>query len=86
MLASTRAAIGEGPWVLGERFTMADVCFGATVRFLLQFGMLEKRERIVAYAERLATRAAHQRAEAANGAVIVERGLAQAPWAASSQA
>lgn len=73
---SIEAAIGEGPWLLGDRFSMADVCFGATIRFMLQFGMLEERERIVAYAARLATRPAHQRGEAANGAVIQERGLA----------
>ncbi len=73
---SIEVAIGEGPWLLGDRFSMADVCFGGTVRFMLQFGMLEKRERIVAYAERLAARPAYQRAEAANAAVIQEHGLA----------
>jgi glutathione S-transferase len=52
------------------------VCFGATLRFMLQFDMLEKRASIVAYAERLAARPAHQRGAAANGAVIQERGLA----------
>lgn len=73
---SIEVAIGQGPWLLGDRFSMADVCFGATIRFMLQFGMLEKRERIVAYAERLAGRPAHQRGDAANGAVIREHGLA----------
>ena len=76
MHTTLEAAIGEGPWLLGERFSMADVCLGATLRFLLQFDMLEKRERIVAYAERLAARPALQRGDAANGAVIQERGLA----------
>lgn len=76
MHESIEVAIGDGPWLLGDRFTMADVCFGATIRFMLQFGMLEKRERIVAYAERLAARPAQQRGAAANGAVIQEHGLA----------
>ena len=75
MHAGIESAIGQGPWLLGDRFTMADVCLGATIRYLLRFGMLEKRERILAYSERLAARPALQRGNAANGAVIVERGL-----------
>ncbi|MCB9674171.1 MAG: glutathione S-transferase family protein [Alphaproteobacteria bacterium] len=65
-------AIGDGPWLLGDRFTMADVCFGGTVGFMLQFDMIEKRPSFVAYAERLATREARQRSNAINQRITAE--------------
>lgn len=75
MLESIEYAIGDGPWLLGERFTMADVIFGATVRFLLRFEMLEPRERITGYVRRLSDRPACRAADEKNAAIIEERGL-----------
>ncbi len=75
MLAATRAAIGEGPWLLGDRFTMADVCFGSTLRFLVQFKMLPPEPLFLDYIERLNARPAAQRAAAINERVVAERGL-----------
>ncbi len=68
-------ALGEGPWLLGERFTMADCILGGTIRWFIQFGMIEKTDAIVAYAERLGGREANQRAAAINAKVTEERGL-----------
>jgi glutathione S-transferase len=70
MLATVRAALAGGPWLLGERFTMADVIVGATVRYMLQFKMMPAEERFVAYSKRLAARPALQKANAVNAAVI----------------
>lgn len=75
MLDTISAAIGDGPWVLGDRFTMADVVFGGTVRFMTMFGMLEKRPEYMAYVERLSARPASVRAQEINQGVIAERGL-----------
>jgi len=75
MLAATESAIGEGPWLLGDRFTMADVIFGGTLRSLLRFGLLEARPALTAYASRLSERPAARAAEAKNAAVVAERGL-----------
>lgn len=75
MLDTIETAIGAGPWLLGDRFSMADVIFGGTVRYMLQFKMLEPRDALVAYVERLNARPAAQRAAARNQAVIAERGL-----------
>lgn len=75
MLDTIEQAIGDGPWLLGDRFTMADVCFGGTVRYMLQFGMLEARERYLSYVERLDARDAWKRAAAVNQEVLEERGL-----------
>ncbi len=75
MLTTIESAIAEGPFILGDTFSMADVIFGSTVRYMLRFGMLEKRPAFTTYAERLGERPALQAADARNAAVIQERGL-----------
>lgn len=75
MLSTIEAALSKGDWLLGDRFTMADVIFGGTLRYMLRFKMIEPREAFVAYAERLGARPAAKRSEARNYAVAVERGL-----------
>lgn len=75
MLAAVESAIGDGPWLLGERFSMADVVFGGTVRYMLRFGMIEKRPSFVAYAERLDARPASIAAAAKNATIVQERKL-----------
>lgn len=75
MLASVEEAIGDGPWVLGEKFSMADLIFGGTVRYMLRFKMIEPRDSFVAYSERLNARPASLAAEAKNTAIAKERGL-----------
>src|SRR5690606_13571847 len=75
MLATMEAAIGEGPWLLGERFTMADVIFGGTVRYMLRFQMLDACESFVAYAARLDARPASIAAAEINDAIAKEHGL-----------
>lgn len=75
MLDTITAAIGDGPWLLGDRFTMADVVFGGTVRYMTMFGMLDKRPEYLSYVERLSARPAAQRARAINDRIIEERGL-----------
>jgi glutathione S-transferase len=75
MLASVEEAIGEGPWLLGERFSMADVIFGGTVRYMLRFKMIEARPAFSDYASRLDARAGSIAAAAKNNAVVQERKL-----------
>lgn len=77
ILATIERAIGQGPWLLGERFTMADVIFGGTVRYMLLFRMLEPREAFTAYVERLSARPASIAAAAKNAAVVEAKGLAR---------
>jgi glutathione S-transferase len=76
MLDALESAV-KGDFVLGDRFSMADVIFGGTMRFMLRFNMLEPRPAFTAYAERLAARPACQAAEAKNGAIATELGLAR---------
>lgn len=75
MLDTISAAIGEGPWLLGDQFTMADLVFGGTVRYLMMFGMLDERPEFAAYVERLSARPASQKARAINERIAEERGL-----------
>jgi glutathione S-transferase len=75
VLASIERAIGNQDFVLGKEFSMADVVFGGTVRYMLAFKLIEPRPSFTAYAERLGARPALQRAEARNKASRTELGL-----------
>ncbi len=75
MLGALDSAIAPGPFILGERFSMADVILGGTLRFMLRFKMLESRPSFEAYAERLGQRPALVRADAKNAASMAEHGL-----------
>ena len=75
MLSALSAAIGSGPWLLGETFTMADVIFGGTVAYMLRVGMLEPRPEFTSYAERLAARPARKAADARNALIAEAHGL-----------
>jgi len=64
MLATLRTAVERGPWILGERFSAADVLLGMSCNFLRQFKMIENEPVLFAYADRCAARPAFQRAYA----------------------
>lgn len=66
----------KGDFILGANFSMADVIFGGTLRYMLRFKMIEARPSFVAYAERLNARPALQAAEARNAQIIADHGLA----------
>jgi glutathione S-transferase len=76
MLRTMESVVANRSYVLGDDFSMADVIFGGTLRFMLAFEMIEARPSFAAYAERLAQRPALQRAEARNAAGRAELGLA----------
>jgi glutathione S-transferase len=75
MLSAMESAIADRTFILGDRFSMADVIFGGTLRFLLGVKMVEPRPTFTAYVERLAGRPALQRADGRNAAISKERGL-----------
>lgn len=74
MLASMRAAVAGG-FILGDTFSMADVVFGGTVRYMQSVGTLPHDPVLDAYVARLNERPALQRADAKNAAIVAERGL-----------
>ncbi|HWL62832.1 MAG TPA: glutathione S-transferase family protein [Steroidobacteraceae bacterium] len=75
MLNAAEVAVGNGPFLLGERFTMADIILGGTLSFMLQFKMIDARPAFPAYVKRLEERPAYQRSVAKNAAVMAEHGL-----------
>jgi glutathione S-transferase len=75
MLSAMEAAIAGRQFILGDSFSMADVVFGGTLRYMLRFNMLEPKPAFTAYSERLAARPALQRADARNAAVMKAHGL-----------
>ena len=66
MVAAAQSAVAQGPFLLGEQFSMADVAFGGTLRYMLGFKQMEPSPVFTAYVERLDARPAAQRAEAKN--------------------
>jgi glutathione S-transferase len=74
MLSAIESAVAKG-FVLGDTFSMADVVFGNTVRYMVMFKMLEARPAFTTYVERLVSRPAYQRAEARNAEVRDAHGL-----------
>lgn len=75
MLAAAESAIAGKPYLLGDEFSMADVVFGGTLRFLMGFKRIEATPAFTAYVERLAARPACQRADARNLAMRKQLGL-----------
>ena len=63
------AAKSASPWLLGDRFTAADVYVGSQVSWGLMFKTLPERPAFVEYANRLRARAAAQRAVALDDAL-----------------
>jgi glutathione S-transferase len=75
MLSAMESAIAGKDFILGDTFSMADVIFGGTVRYMLMFKSIEERPAFKAYVERLGQRPALQRTDARNMAVMQEQGL-----------
>lgn len=65
-------AIGQNAFIAGDQFTAADVYFGSSIGWGLQFGSIEKRPAFEAYWARLAARPAAVRARKIDDALIAE--------------
>lgn len=63
-------ALKPGPWILGDRFSAADVYLGAQISWGLMFKSLPDRPAFVDYAERLEARPAWKRAAELDDALI----------------
>jgi glutathione S-transferase len=57
-------ALSQGPYLLGEQFTAADIIIGSTLRWGMMFKLVPERSEFTAYVARLAQRPALQRSEA----------------------
>ena len=55
-------AVEKGPYLMGEKFTAADVVVGSTLRWGMLFKIIPERPEFTAYVARLSQRPALQRA------------------------
>jgi glutathione S-transferase len=81
MLAVVTGALQKGPYLLGERFTAADVLWGTALRWTTMFKLVPELPEIKAYLARVADRPAFVRATAADA----ELALAQQAAAAAKR-
>ena len=64
------AAVTPGPYILGDRFSAADIYVGSQIIWGLQFGTLPDRETFKTYAARLSGREAAVRARGIDDALV----------------
>jgi glutathione S-transferase len=64
MLATVVGQLAKGPYLLGERFTAADVLWGTALGWTTMFDLVPKSPEIMSYAERIGSRPAAARVQA----------------------
>jgi glutathione S-transferase len=62
MIEVLEKGLAQGPWLLGEQFSAADVLVGSSVYFMKLFGILPESRVLAAYAERCLARPAYAKA------------------------
>ncbi|WP_293865143.1 glutathione S-transferase family protein [uncultured Alsobacter sp.] len=72
LYAMIEAQVAKGPWLLGDRFTAADVLWGTALGWVSAFDLVPKSEAIGAYAARVAARPAAVRVREADAALAAE--------------
>jgi glutathione S-transferase len=75
MMAAIESAIAGRDYLLGKDFSMADVVFGGTLRYMTMFKMMDASPAIASYVERVTARPAFKRSEELNAKIREERGL-----------
>ena len=74
MLKTLTDQLAGGPWLLGERYTSADVLWGTALDWTTQFKLVPELPLIRAYIDRVGARPAVQRARAADAALVAAQG------------
>lgn len=70
MLAALEAQLARGPWMLGDRFSAADVLWGTALSWTTGFGLVPASPVIAQYIERAKARPAFQRAAEKDAALL----------------
>ena len=73
MLSTLTGQLERGPDLLGERFTAADVLWGAALRWTTMFKLVPETPAITGYVDRVAARPAAQRAAAKDAALAAQQ-------------
>ena len=74
MMKTLVEQLGNGPYLLGERFTAVDVLWGTALRWTTMFKLVPETPAIQAYIERVTTRPAALRAAKIDADILAARG------------
>lgn len=69
-LAYIAGQVGDGPWLLGAKFTIADIQMGYVIEVADSAGLLAKHPQLLDYLTRLKARPAYQKAIILGGRVV----------------
>jgi len=83
MLATLTAQLKRGPWLLGERFSAADVLWGTALTWTTRFKLVPELPEITGYLARFNVRPAVARAQARDAELIAAQSGDATPHAAS---
>lgn len=70
VMAAVVARLEEGPWFLGERFTVADCLWGPALGWLTRFGMAPKAAAVADFVARIEARPATARVREIDAALV----------------
>ena len=84
VIAAINAQLAKGPYFLGERFTAADVLWGAALDWITMFKLMPETPVVRAYIDRVLARPAVKRARAADLALAEEQDKAKAAASAAA--
>ena len=76
MLSTLTTQLGRGPYVLGERFSAADVVWGAALGWTTRFKLVPEQADIMAYVARIAGRPSAARVRALDGEITATQAAA----------
>ena len=74
MLATLTARLRAGPWLLGERFSAADVLWGSSLGWATMFKLVPELPEVMAYIDRVGSRPAVRRAAEADATLAAAQG------------
>lgn len=78
MLGTLQAQLVQGPYLLGEQMSAADVLWGLALSWTMTFGLVPKSEAFMRYSERITSRPAFQRVSAEDAVTAAEHEAAVA--------
>jgi glutathione S-transferase len=73
MMKTLQGQLGDGPYLLGERFTAVDVLWGTALRWTTMFKLVPETPAIAAYVQRVTSRPAAERAAQIDAELIAAR-------------
>ena len=85
VIAAINAQLAKGPYLLGDRFTAADVLWGAALDWITMFKLIPETPVVRAYIDRILARPAIKRAQTADLALAQAQDEAKAASAAAPQ-